>query len=250
MNHRRLFVLCAMSCALTTVTLNADVAATIAKARAFLGGESALDAVRSIHYVGTTTESDSKGDSPAFPIDIVFQKNFQQRITVAKPDQTEIIALDDYDAWHRVQDTNAPDRGQTILYVGEKVKELRATSWENLAFFKGLEDIGGSVVDDGLVDLDGKKVHKMTFIHEPGLVYVRYFDADSGQLILSETDQGSRIREDGELRVEGVRFPQRIVIANTSASGEVRKVIITISKVTVNEKFPDDFFSVPLVIPK
>ncbi|HEY9155328.1 MAG TPA: hypothetical protein VIM69_09370 [Opitutaceae bacterium] len=249
MNHRRLFAL-ACACALVTTALRADVAEMIGKARAFLGGDAALDAVHSIHFVGTTIESDAKGDSEPFPIDIVFQKDFQQRITVKKPVQTEIIALDDYDAWHRVQDTNAPDRGQTMLYVGEKVKQLRATSWENLAFFKGLEQIGGSVVDDGLVELDGKKVHKMTFIHEPGLVYIRYFDADSGQLILSETDQGSRIREDGEIRADGVRFPQRIVITNTEASGEQRKVTINISKVTVNEKFPEDYFSVPLVIPK
>lgn len=249
MSHRRLLAL-GLACAAITTALRADVAETIAKARAYLGGEAALDAIHSIHFVGSTIESDAKGSSEAFPIDIVFQKDFQQRITVKKPVQTEIIALDDYDAWHRVQDTNAPDRGQTMLYVGEKVKQLRATSWENLAFFKGLERIGGAVVDDGLVDLDGKKVHKMTFVHEPGLVYIRYFDADSGRLVLSETDQGSRIREDGEIRAEGVRFPQRIVITNTEPSGEQRTVTINISKVTVNEKFPEDFFSVPLVIPK
>jgi hypothetical protein len=90
----------------------------------------------------------------------------------------------------------------------------------------------------------------MTFVHEPGLVYIRYFDADTGRLILSETDQGSRIREDGEIRADGVRFPQRIVITNTEPSGEQRKVTINITKVTVNEKFPEDYFSVPLVIPK
>ncbi len=250
MNHRRCIASWALGCALAASALRADVNATIAKARAFLGEERALDSVHSIHFVGTTVESDAKGDSEAFPIDIVFQKDFQQRITLTKPVETEIIALDDYEAWHRVQDTKAPDHGQTILYLKDKVKQLRATSWENLAFFKGIEQLGGAVVDDGLTDVNGKKAHKLTFVHEPGLVYARYFDEASGQLLLTETDQGSRIHEDGEMRAEGVRFPARIVISNTEPSGEVRRVTINIQKVMVNEAFPEDFFSVPLVVPK
>ncbi len=249
MNRRSLILWVVAFIGWTNVSL-ADSATAISKAREYLGGDAALSAVHSIHFVGTTVESDAKGDSEAYPIEIVFQKDFQQRIVLTKPAQTEIIALDDYEAWHRLQDTKEPARGQTILYLKEKVKQLRATAWENLAFFKGLETVGGAVVDDGLIDLDGKKAEKLTFVHEPGLVYVRYFDPETGRLVLTETDQGSRIHEDGEMTASGIRFPKRIVITNTEASGEQRKVTINITKVTVNETFPDDFFSVPLMAPK
>jgi len=250
MNLRRWMPLGSLVFVVLTSAGSADSADVIAKAREYLGGDAALSAIHSIHFSGTTVEFDGKADAAPYPIEIVFQKDFQQRIVLTKPTQTEIIALDDYEAWRRLQDTDDPTRGQTLLYLKEKVKQLRATTWENLAFFKGVEQVGGTVVDDGLVDLDGKSAHKLTFVHEPGVVYVRYFDPESGRLLLTETDQGSRIREDGEVMAGNVRFPQRIVISDTESSGTKRTVTINIGKVVINETFPDEFFSVPLVAPK
>lgn len=234
----------------------ADAAAVIAKARSYLGSDQALNSVNSIHYIGTldTTEEVSGVEKPvSYQIDIIFQKSYQQRIVLTKEKSVETTALDDYEAWHRQEDKSDPSRWRTVLFPKSKVKQMRASTWENLAFFTGLERIGGTVVDHGKAEVEGKSAYKISFLHEPGIVYVRYFDPQTGRLLLTETDQGVRIREEGEIVAGGVRFPKRIInttSAQADGKDKERVVTINIASVTVNEKFPEDLFSVPLVPPK
>ena len=222
----------------------------ITKARAYLGSEAALDAVKSVRYMGTVDTVEKQEDGVEKPvsygIEIIFQREYQQRITLTRDTSVVTTALDDYEAWHRVQDRNDASRWRTVLFQKSQVKQFRASSWQNLAFFKGIEHVGGRVEDNGVVQIDGKDAHKLSFVHEPGIVYVRYFDPGSGKLLFTETDQGVRIREEGEIVEAGIRFPRRITNI-TTAEGRERVVTITISEVTVNETFPDELFRVPLV---
>ncbi|MDP2138120.1 MAG: hypothetical protein Q8J74_09720, partial [Candidatus Didemnitutus sp.] len=55
------------------------------------------------------------------------------------------------------------------------------------------------------------------------------------------TESGGEIREEGELIVQGLRFPRKLL--NKSADGQL--ATITFERVTLNEKFPDDVFAVP-----
>lgn len=233
----------------------ADASAVIAKARSYLGTEEALNRVSSIHYVGTleTTEPQENGgpDKPvSFGIEIIFQKPFQQRIVLTGPNLVETTALDGYEGWHRIQDSKDPTRWRTTLYPKNKIKQLRASSWENLGFFSGIEGVGGRVEHQGTVQIEGKTAEKLAFIHEPGIVYLRYFDPETGRLLYTETDQGVRIREEGEIVAGGIRFPKRIVNMTTQAENKERVVTINVDKVTVNEKFADDLFGVPLIPPR
>jgi hypothetical protein len=232
----------------------ADPAEVIAKARAYLGGDEVLAKVRSLRYRGTveTTEKQPDGTEKQInhQIEIVFQKDYEQRIVLTTDAFVETTALDDYEGWHRREDKQDASKWQTILFQKNRVKQLRASTWENLAFFKGLEQIGGEVVDGGVVQIDGKAAHKLEFVHEPGIVYTRYFDPQSGKLLFTETDQGVRIREEGEVLVNGVRFPQRIINVTTQAGSAERVVTITIKEVTVNESYSPELFRVPLHPPR
>jgi hypothetical protein len=223
--------------------------AIIAKARAYLGSEEALNAVRSLRYAGTveTVEKQADGsEKPAsYAIEIIFQKDYQQRITLTKDDLIETTALDDYEAWHRIQDKRDATRWRTVLFQKNRIKQLRASTLENLTFFRGIEKVGGQVVDHGVVPIDGKNAHKVGFVHEPGIVYVRYFDPETGKLLFTETDQGVRIREEGEFTVNGIRFPKRIINMTTLPDGTERVVTIAITEVAVNQNFPADMFRVP-----
>ena len=86
---------------------------------------------------------------------------------------------------------------------------------------------------------------------EPGISFTRYFDAGTGRLILTETDRGDRIREEGEIVAGGVRFPQKVtsVSAGTDATGKPTGVrtVITFDRITVNETVPDSTFEVPAI---
>lgn len=209
----------------------------IAKARAFLGGDSALNAVKSIHFTGTLEiESESK-----LQTDIVFQKSFQQRITVIGPEVIVTTALDGYDAWQRRTNAVNPSQWQITLLDAPQIKRLRANTLENLSFYASHEMKGCLVKLIGEVSVDGLACAKLSFTHSGNVNFLRYFDKSTGRLIKTETENGGEIREEGEMFVNGVRFPRRVI--NTSPSGKT--TTISFATVTVNEVFPAEEFQVP-----
>ena len=233
-----------------------DVAAVIAKARAYLGPDAALDAVTSVHFTGSlvTTEEGPKGPEPVTAVvEIIFQKPYQQRIVAtsekkvgdAVEQRVEITALDNYDGWHRVQDAKDPSRWRMDLLSKDQIKRLRANTWENLAFYRGREALGGTVDDLGESSVDGIACQKLAFRHEPGIVFFRYFDKATGRLVLTETEQGGSIREEGEMMAGGIRFPKKVITTTKQTDGTERSVTVNFEKVAVNEKFASTVFAVP-----
>jgi hypothetical protein len=126
----------------------------------------------------------------------------------------------------------------------EQIKQLRANTWENLHFFAGIDKRGGVIKTDGDVTVDGTDCVKLSFYHSDRIVFHRYFEKSSGRLIKTETSNGGEIREEGEMVVEGVRFPK--VIINKSPSGQSSRM--TIEKVVLNEKIPTAEFAVPSLV--
>lgn len=219
----------------------------IAKARAYLGTEAALNSVRSIHYIGTLVTndpSDSKKQTRA-AIEIVLRKPDEQRVTITSDKTVETTALDDYDGWTRVTAVNDPTKWQQTLLGADGIKRLRANTWENVAFYRGLEQEGGSVEDLGRKTVDGIECEKVAFIHAPNIVFYRYFDVATGRIVYSETESGGSIREQGEIVVDGVRFPKSIVTVSKNQAGQRQTVTITFDKIVLNETLPASYFAVP-----
>ena len=71
--------------------------------------------------------------------------------------------------------------------------------------------------------------------------------------MLTETEQGGRIKEEGEIMVNGLRFPQRVTTITKVADAKNQivdnPVVITFDKITLNETFPDSYFAVPPLSP-
>ena len=248
---QRLFTAACLA-ALLAVAARAAEPAIIAKARAYLGPETLLDGVKSIHFVGTLVTADPA--EPAKPIrqavEIIFQKPDQQRIKATSEKTIEVTALDGYDGWRRVQDAADASKWQQTLLGPDQLKHLRANTWENLAFFRGIERRGGRLEDQGPATIDGVACEKVAFIHGPNIVFYRFFDLATGRLVYTETESGSTMREQGELRADGLRFPKSLVQASKAANGKIQTVTITFEKVTVNEVFPVSLFSVPPLSPR
>ena len=224
----------------------------IAKARAFLGTEAALNAVRSVHFIGTMENQlmTPEGPKPVkTSLEIIFQKPYQQRITLTSPTLIETTALDDYEGWQRQLDPTKPKQWRLTVLAPAVVKNLRANTWENLCFYRGIEDRGGRADFVGPASVDGVATNKVAFIHERGIVFYRHFDQTTGRLVLTETDQGGRIKEDGEIIVNGVRFPQKVttIVKGRNAQGQMIEGtnVITFDKITLNETFPESMFETP-----
>ncbi len=228
------------------VAAKAEPAAVIAKAREFIGGNRALEAVKSVRYVGKldTMEQTKDGLKPTTcGIEIIFQKPYQQRITLTTDKIIGVTGLDQYESW-KSQESVADGSRLVDFPNKEQLKRFQASTWENLNFFSSPESRGGRIEDGGVVEKNGMQVHKVSFIHGPGIEYVRYFDPATGQLKFTET-ANSTIREEGFLEVEGVRFPKKIIQTDHLPNGKEQVVTITFDKVTVNETFPPELFRAP-----
>jgi hypothetical protein len=239
----------ALSCLASASTAPAFAAepAIIAKARAFIASESALESLKSLHFTGTmvTTDPADPKKQVKVAMDIIFQHPHQQRILATTDKTIETTALDGYDGWGRLQDARNPERSrQTILPV-DRIKRLRANTWENLAFYRGIEKVGGRIEEQGTAVIDGITCEKIAFIHAPNIIFYRFFDQATGRLVFTETESGDTIREQGEMIVKGIRFSRGIVTTAKNAKGEVQTSTITFEQVLVNEPVPAKLFAVP-----
>ncbi len=221
--------------------------AIIAKARAFIGGEAALNAVKSVHYTGTavaTTAGDTAKSSRE-AVEIIVQKPDQQRVTATSDKTIEVNGLSGYEGWQRVQDAGNPKNWRQAVFSPDVLKRIRAQARENLMFFGGLERLGGRYEDEGAVTVNGVACQKIASVHGPGIIFHRSFDIATGRLMQTETEDGTVTREDGEIVVNGVRFPKTMTITTKLAKGQSKVTVMTFDKIVVNETFPPATFAVP-----
>ncbi|MBI5693887.1 MAG: hypothetical protein HZC55_27760 [Verrucomicrobia bacterium] len=232
---------------LSCVSVSAAELAILAKARAYIGSEAALNAMKSVHYVGTliTADPNDATKQSRAAMEIIFQKPERQRIKATSDKVVEVTALDGYEGWQRVQDAADSSKWRQTLLGPDQVRRLRANTWENLAYFRGIEKVGGRVEDQGPATIDGVACQKIAFIHTPNIIFYRYFDLATGRLVMTETEAGGSIREKGEIVVNGVRFPKSIVTTSKNQKGQSVSVTIEFEKITVNEEFPAILFAVP-----
>jgi len=127
------------------------------------------------------------------------------------------------------------------------IKGLRASTWENLYFFRGLKG-DGAVVDKGPATIEGVVCERVDFVHGPDLVFERYFDRDTGRLVFTMRGQET-IREAGEIRVDGIRFPKTIVSVTKTASGKDMVSTVTFESIVLNEPAGSEMFAVPNIAP-
>ena len=238
----------ACACAIAASAAVRGEPAVIALARAYLGPESTLDGIKSIHFVGTLERLDSehadKGPVRG-AIDLIFVKPLSQR-QIVRGKATETTVLDGYDAWQLLQDNADPAKHILTWMSADDIKALRASTWENLYFFRGLKG-EGAVEDKGPATIDGIACERVDFVHAPGIVFERYFDRDTGRLVFTVRGPET-IRESGEIRVDGVRFPKTIVSIRKSPSGKDLISTVTFDSIVLNEPQAPDVFAVPSTV--
>jgi len=209
----------------------------IARARARLGSEAALQGMTSVRFTGTI-EVDGAN---ARALDIIFQKPLQQRITLTGPELVEIIALDDYDGWQKRLNPKNPTQWQLTLLDGPQIKRLRAQAWDNLNFLRNIDRLRGTVKLGGEEKVDGLDCVKLVFAYYESIVLTRYYDKATARLVKTETETGVEIREEGEMFAQGIRFPRKV--SNRDKSGKT--VTMTFEKIVLNETYPASEFAVP-----
>jgi hypothetical protein len=212
--------------------------AVINRAREFLGGSRVLDTVNSLRLVGRITDS---ANGVTGDIEIIFQRPLQQRIVVSVGDNVVTTALNDYEGYRRIHPRADPNLFTMSLFGAGEVARARANTLENLNFFgnrgaRTLRRIGGE-----RTTVEGAAVDRVDFDYGNGVVFTRYFDRSTGRLVLSETEGGAKIREEGEMRVNGIRFPRKVIISQPDGARQE----IEFSEIQVNTPFPASTFEIP-----
>jgi hypothetical protein len=223
--------------------------AVLGLARAYLGPESTLEGIQSIHFVGSLTWNDpgSTGKPPVTAsLDMIFAKPLRQHLVDRREKVTRTTVLDGYDAWDFDQSNTDPTKHRLTWLTAGDIRTLRANTWENLYYYQVPE--GGQVEDKGPATIDDIACERVDFTHGPGIVYERYFDRDTGRLVLTVRGQES-IRESGELRVDGIRFAKTITSTTKASSGGSVVTTVVFDSVKLNEPLAPDLFTVPSIAP-
>jgi hypothetical protein len=224
--------------------------AVIGLARAYLGPDSTLDSVQAIHFSGTLDRSDpdhaERGIEHA-TFDLIVAKPARQRQIVHGAKATETTVLDGYEAWDYLEDNADPSRHVMTWLKATDIKGLQASTRENLYFFRGLSG-EGAVVDRGPATIDGVTCERVDFVHSPAVVFERFFDRDSGRLV-STLVGNETVREAGEVRVDGIRFPKTVVSSKKTASGKDLVSTVTFERIVLNEPQGPSTFAVPAAPP-
>ncbi len=220
------------------MTFAATVDEIIAKARQHIGSEEALDSIKSIHFKGKfiATNRGTEG-----LIEILFQKPFQQRLDVFEGESVLTTALNGYDGWNRRFSTTNPKSWDLEILSADDLKRMRANTHDNLFFFTGLEKLRGKIVDEGVVNKDGREAHVLVFRYDAKIFYKRYFDVKTGDLISTINDQGLEIKEVGQMVVDEVRFPEKVV---SLINGEIVNTV-EFTEIILNEDFDSTYFDLP-----
>lgn len=209
----------------------------IAKAREFLGGDDRLESIETLRYEGTfETREGATGE-----VKIELAKPLLQRLTVARDGRVQETVLGAHEGWVSEFLAENPRRRNVAIMDAQRIRELRANTWENLYFYKNIERRRGNVENLGFHEIDGQETVGLAFNHRGGYTFTRYFDPATGELVHTETGEGTSIREEGEKVVDGIRFPEKVV---TLSDGEVVHTV-TFTNIEVNPEFPDKTFAFP-----
>ncbi len=239
---RALPLVAAMSGLVSTSALAASSTAAdvIAKAREFLGGDAALDAVNSIRFSGTIFMQDgTSGD-----IEILARKPMQQRITITIGNIREITALSGYDGWRKVENLRQAGDWELTLLNAPQIQRLRANTIENIGFFNGLPGARPDVELVAEETIDGVEVARIAFKYTGRVQFLRTFDKATGRLVRTVTEDGGVLTEEGEIVVQGVRFPKKLV-----TRAEAGTSTVSFTRIQLNEAFEDALFDVPMLMP-
>jgi hypothetical protein len=187
--------------------LDPKAEAILKKARKFIAEESALNKVHSLRFTGTIT--DSSGESGK--IIIILQQPYKLLQSVEMSNGVvDEFGLNDYEGWRKQYKMDDPDRYGLAPVDVRRLKRLRANTFEGLNFFSTETSFSRKIEYVGKQDLDGKPVEVVKVLYGTA-AFIRYFDVETGELVLSESESGEKIQEKGEMFVEGIRFPKQLI---------------------------------------
>lgn len=207
------------------------------KARDFISDEATLNQVRSLRFEGTITGPD--GDQASIVINLQQPYKLLQALT-REDGLVEEFGLNDYEGWLKRYHKEKPDVYGLMPVDVIRLKRLRANTYEGLNFFSTKTNFSRKIDYLGEKEIKGKAVDVIK-ISYGSAHFIRYFDKNTGELLLSEIESGESIEEQGEMMVDGIRFPKYLI---TRKDGK-QISHLEFHKIEVNPALKDSLFTQP-----
>ena len=206
------------------------------KARNHIAKESALNNVKALRFKGRLINE--QGDTGM--IEIIVELPYRQLQLVTMNGQVTEYGLNDYEAWRKIYKIENPDDYLLIPGNVDQLKRARANTFENLKFFSPETNYFRKIEYLGRSDHDGVEVEKVR-VRYGAIFFDRHFATSNGDLVYSEIESGEQIREEGEVFVDGIRFPKSVT---THFDGQQRSYV-EFDVIEVNPLLDKSLFTLP-----
>ena len=217
------------------------IQSTIELARSYLGPDDKLDAIESVHYKGSLLYS--TGDLGT--IEMVYQKPMQHRMVAVIGGRREVSVLDGSEGWTTFERVVDSVPSSIEIFDPIRILIMQASVREAFNFFRKPDTRNGEILYEGKETVNGRDCNVLTYHHGDGIAYQRYIDAETGQVHKTLDSKGVEYLEEGELIVDGLRFPKKLLSTFSTAIGD-QSMEFAYSSITLNEKLPDSDFVMPL----
>lgn len=223
--------------ALTTAANAESADAVISRARAQMGPEEVLNAVNSIRYEGRVLSPEGEEQGR---VRLYFRRPYDQRVEMEIDGVLDITVVNDLEGYLERRDLNTGKQKRVVLPANE-VRLKHCNTMENLGFFRGPEQVQGTMEYLGPIRKLGILTDRVRYSYPAGFELDRYFDS-TGKLIMTRIGGSTlELREKGQLESGGIQFPRRL---ETYESDELIR-IIEFDSIEVNGPMDSELFAFP-----
>lgn len=209
----------------------------ISKARSYVGPEEKIDSVESLLYEGILKPVNG---GPERKISLLLEKPANQRLIISQGEGQITMVVNSREGFMEQKNLTTGESAASPLPT-DQVLRFKANAAENLFFFDFPPGLQVRSKYLGEQEFRGETVDAVRYIHPGGIIFFRYFDPETGELIGTMTDTGTINTEEGEIAIDGLRF------SDTVFSYEGGELIhsITFDSITVNPEIPAGAFAFP-----
>ena len=214
---------------------------TVKKARSFLGDEGKLDSLHTIQYKGSLLYS--SGDLGT--IEMVYQKPLRQKMTAVVNNRKEVSVLDETEGWTTFERVGDSARLGMEIFDPIRILIMQAAVREAFSFYRAPDVRNGKIHYNGKQNVKGRECVVLTYDHGDGVAYHRFIDEETGQLMKTLDSKGVEFYEEGEMIIDGIRFPKKMISTFETGIG-TQTMEFAWTSIRLNKKLADSEYEMPL----
>ncbi len=215
---------------------------TVALGRDYMGGDAKLDAVESVRFEGVLVQAGGLSGT----VESVMKKPGYYQFTSSIGGVRETSTLNPTSAWRKLENFKQPGAYSLSFYEIEELRNLEATIADSLGFLKAPKTRNGRIEFVGKGKVRGKMAVILNYVYGDRIWFRRYFDPETGRVMFMQSSKGMVFTYEGDLEVDGIRFPKKVLVTYVSQYGE-STMEISYSKAEINVDVDLERFRVPQV---